>query len=106
MPDRYDTWYRLFRRRKPVAAEVPASIEARRAWVYVVPWGDERFAVHYFEIEKPLVQAAHDTYDYDQYLLNEKKLLVHGEEELDRVLAQWLDDWGQLRDPGLTTYPI
>ncbi len=104
----YHPWYRLVRRSLSVAAEVSASRPSRRAWVYVCPLPDSRYAVYYFEVEGDRYGEILETWDYDRpgMLLEEQRLVVTGEAELRVVLSRWLDDLSRLVDPGVSTFPI
>jgi hypothetical protein len=104
----YHQWYRLERRRLPMAAEIPASQTDRRAWVIVYPLTEAGFIVEYYEVERERYEEACDTWDWDLLgiKLNEQKDRVRDDVELLAVLRRRLTDLSLLRDPVLSDVPI
>lgn len=103
----HHAWFRRSRRRLPMAAEVPASIGGRRAWVSVQPDG-EGFRVSYLEVPSERYEELLRTWDYDApgLLLAQERLRVQGEEELRSVLHRWLKDLSELRNPETAGWPL
>lgn len=89
-----------------LAAEVPASQPDRRAWISVRPLGDSQYDVVYFEIERQHIDEVIESWDYDEFLLNRQELRVTGEDELERILAQWTNNLESLVEPYFCDYPL
>src|SRR5689334_16497501 len=95
----YHQWYRLERRRLPMAAEVTASQPDRRAWVIVTPRSGAGFLIEYYEVERDRYQEACETWDWDilGIMLNEQKTEARDALELMMMLRPWLPDLSQLK---------
>ncbi len=89
-----------------LAAEVHASRPDRRAWVSVRPLGGSEYDVVYFEVERQHIDEVIESWDYDEFLLNRQELRVTGEDDLERTLAQWVDDLETLVQPYFCDYPL
>jgi hypothetical protein len=115
-------WERL-RGGRAQFAEVAASRAGRRAWVGVYPfkhrgpeeywelvgrYGDYgsvpwRYRVRRFEVEEVYIDGGYDV--HEEELLDGRSVVVGSEEELERVLREWVGESGRWDDsaPG---YPI
>jgi len=122
----YHQWYRLVRRRLPLAAEVTAGDPARRAWISVTPFrghpsavgslrraattadGDGWFRVHYYEVDRDRYEEVYDSLDWDLLgaVHNRTFFDVQGAVNLMHLLHRWLDDLTRLKDPGLVGDPL
>jgi hypothetical protein len=109
----YHPWHRLVRRRRPLGAEVPASVPGRRAWVSVAPADlgplGGGYQITCYEVDREecerarrLMEATGRQPELAQVTrLDEKVLVAFSQEELRELLAYWLEDVERFGDPAL-----
>jgi hypothetical protein len=112
---------RLRMLKEPIAAEVIASDQSRRAWVSIRPYQDSApsepldpetpwtYQVIRFEVEKKYLEdeAYEEAVFYDELGVHNKQIIeVSSEEEALQVITRWLDDLEKLDAPWHCEYPI
>ena len=100
----YHTYYRLTRRRLPMAAEVKPIDPENRAWVSVYPQHDGSYVVHYFEILSETIESGYD-FDGDA-LKHERKIRELHDDSLEMGILQFLDDPEQLMPTHASDFPL
>ena len=101
-----DIWYRLHRRLMPLAVQVAAREPENRAWIRVRPLAEEVYHVRYSEIRASDYEEVFNSYDDDLYTVVDERYDVIGDDALTVLLAGWLPDLRELKDPSVIGYPL